>query len=73
MRKVLVIAFILIAASSQAQFNKYFHQKSLRVNFEHAGNHETEHYFLNNLEEEKYWAGSQKNLIDTPELWESFL
>ncbi len=48
-----------------AQFDKYFHDKTLRMDYYHTGNHESEHYFFDELIEEPYWGGSKINLVDT--------
>lgn len=56
--------FVLIFQWSNAQFNKYFDEKSLRLDYYHCGNAVTEKYFFDELIQEPYWAGSETNLID---------
>jgi hypothetical protein len=48
-----------------AQFDSIFVDKSLRFDYTHAGNFETEYFALDALIEEPFWGGSKKNLIDT--------
>ena len=60
----LVLSFIVVQ-KSKAQFNKYFDDKTLRLDYYHCGNAETEKYFFDELIREPYWAGSETNLIDT--------
>lgn len=56
--------FVLIFQWSNAQFNKYFDDKSLRLDYFHCGNAVTEKYFFDELIQEPYWAESEINLID---------
>lgn len=49
----------------QPDFNTYFHDKALRVDYIRSGNKTVDHIFLKELREEAYWGGSTKNLIDT--------
>lgn len=48
-----------------AQFEERFHNKTLRIDYIHAGDKNSEHYFLEEIKEEPYWGGSQVNLVDT--------
>ncbi|MDP2337577.1 MAG: M64 family metallopeptidase [Bacteroidota bacterium] len=66
MKHILFIAFILVIVhQSNAQFSKVFETKTLRLDYYHCGNVETERFFFDELIQEPYWAGSQTNLIDT--------
>ena len=49
---------------SQAQFEKYFFDKTLRFDYYHCGDQHTEEYFFDELKEEPYWGGSKNALID---------
>jgi len=66
MKKILIvcIAFI-ICTSLKAQFNNYFENKTLRIDYFHSGNDSTEYYFMDELIQEPLWGGSQINLVDT--------
>jgi hypothetical protein len=61
----LLVLSILAAQKSNAQFNRYFENHSLRLDYYHCGNAETEKYYFDELIREPYWAGSETNLIDT--------
>ena len=61
----LLILSVFLVQKSEAQFNKYFEDKSLRLDYYHCGNAETEKYFFDELIQEPYWAGSETNMIDT--------
>ena len=60
----LLIMSVFLVQKSEAQFNKYFDDKSLRLDYYHCGNAETEKYFFDELIQEPYWAGSETNMID---------
>jgi len=55
-------AFTCITA--QVNFDDYFFEKTLRLDFYHYGNCENETINFNELIEEPYWGGSKKNLVD---------
>jgi len=50
---------------ANAQFDKYFNDKTLRIDYFHSGNNETEFYTIDELIEEPFWGGSKTNLLDT--------
>jgi len=62
---ILIVLFAFIGTSSFAQFDKYFYNHSMRIDYSHAGNHESETYFFDEILSEPFWAGSKTNLIDT--------
>ncbi|QOJ29385.1 MAG: peptidase M64 [Ignavibacteriales bacterium] len=65
--RLLILIFIISAnvSYSQIKFESYFEDKSLRIDYIHAGNATEDSYFLKELREEPYWGGSLVNLIDT--------
>ncbi len=65
MKKLLFILLIFISLNGFAQFEKYFENKSLRIDYFHSGNYEHEYYRPDELIEKKIWAGSKINLVDT--------
>ncbi|MBN2892981.1 MAG: peptidase M64 [Bacteroidales bacterium] len=68
MKHFVVFFFLLATLSSFAQnvdFDQYFINKSLRMDFIHAGNSDTGYIYFEKLKQEPYWGGSHKNLIDT--------
>ena len=65
MKYLLLFALtLLVYAKSEAQFNKYFEDKTLRLDYYHCGNAESEQFFFDELLQESYWAGSKTNFID---------
>lgn len=52
------------SAFSQDNFNRYFTQKSLRIDFALNGNADFQSAALQQMREEPIWGGPQKNLID---------
>jgi hypothetical protein len=67
MKKLTTIILVLISTllPAQVEFNKYFHNKQLRLDYFHTGNSDTDSYSFDELIEEPYWGGSKNNLIDT--------
>ncbi|MDZ7743046.1 MAG: M64 family metallopeptidase [Bacteroidota bacterium] len=65
MKKLFVFIALLFCISTQAQFEKCFHNRSLRIDYYHTGDHEKEIYSIDELLAEPYWGGSKVNLIDT--------
>lgn len=66
MKKIFIICIALILCNSlKAQFNNYFENKTLRIDYFHSGNDSSEYYFMDELIEEPLWGGSQINLVDT--------
>lgn len=59
------IMLLLQANQSWAQFDKYFHNKTLRMDYAHCGDSQHDEIYFEELLEEPYWGGSKTNLIDT--------
>jgi len=64
-RLLLTICFLIIAFRANAQFDKYFSNKTLRFDYFHCGDSKSEEYFFDEMIEEPYWGGSLVNLVDT--------
>jgi len=64
MKRILTFVMILSVLVTQAQFDTFFLDKTLRMDYYHSGNHETEIYSFDELIEEPYWGGSKVNLVD---------
>lgn len=64
-KQILLAALICLWFSTQAQFDRFFHDRTLRIDYIHAGNAESEFYYFDELLDEPYWGGSKVNLIDT--------
>lgn len=66
MRKIILfLSFLFIIQGVWASFDQYFINATMRVDYIHAGNQNTEHYYVQQIKHEPYWGGSHKNLIDT--------
>lgn len=56
--------FSLVVTNAKAQdFQKYFKNKSLRIDFQLQGTHDTAQASIAQLKEEKFWGGSVKHTI----------
>jgi len=62
---LLLLLFSFSAFSQQADFDKYFINKSMRVDYSHVGNSKNENIYLKEIRQEQFWGGSQVNIIDT--------
>lgn len=72
MKKIILIIFSVTSIifcqakfNSSINFDDYFIEKTLRLDFYHTGNKDTEIISFDKLVEEENWSGSKKNLIDT--------
>ena len=64
----LIIFFLmtaLLAENANAQFEKYFEKKTLRLDYYHCGNATSEKFYFDELIQEPFWGGSKINLIDS--------
>lgn len=66
MKNLITILFFLINInlSAQINFDDYFENKTLRLDYTIGGNSDTSYVFFEQFKEEQYWGGSLKNLID---------
>ncbi len=64
MKKTLFALLMLVWIQSQAAFNDYFENKTLRIDYYHTGNNLTDTYSLDQLIQEPFWGGSKVNMID---------
>jgi len=54
----------LVVAQSSVDFDKYFIDKTMRLDYFHTGDAKVEFITLDQVYQQGPWAGSQKNLID---------
>jgi len=73
MRKLFLSLFIVIPLLGMAQFDKYFENSTLRIDYYHFGTDETEHYALKELIREPFWGGTRTKLIDTTNYGQYFV
>lgn len=66
MVKGIFLVLVMLAGNvGYAQFEKYFEDKTLRMDYFHCGDKGTEEYYFNELLEEPFWGGSKVNLTDS--------
>ncbi|MDH7514523.1 MAG: M64 family metallopeptidase [Bacteroidota bacterium] len=66
--------FIVVStATGQVDFNRYFIDRTMRVDYFHTGTKDSEVFALDRVYKEGPWPGSLVNLIDTLNLGEYFL
>lgn len=64
----ILILSILFGSELYAQtFSDKFHDKTMRFDYYHCGDSETEEFFYDKIVEEPYWGGSKVSLIDEAE------
>ena len=66
-RRTIAFFLVLMPCCLWAQFDRYFEEASLRVDYTLTGDAQHTTYALKELIREPYWSGSEKNLIDTLE------
>ena len=64
MKKQVLLFFALLPMMAWAQFDQYFTEASLRVDYCLTGNQNETTFSLKELIREPYWSGSKTNLID---------
>ena len=67
MKKTIFLWLALLPCMAWAQFDQYFTESSLRVDYCLTGNSTVTSFSLRELIHEPYWSGSKTNLIDTLE------
>ena len=64
MRTIFIFLLVTVTVFPQLNFDELFYDKTLRVDYFHTGNSESDSYSIDELIEEPYWGGSKVNLID---------
>ena len=67
MRKInliLIIALIVLPFVSNAQWDKYFDNKGLRIDYSHSGRVGVDYFTIEQLKEIPFYSGSKTHLID---------
>ncbi|HEY6626141.1 MAG TPA: M64 family metallopeptidase [Ignavibacteriaceae bacterium] len=64
MKLVLFLLLFISITYSQINFDDYFEDKTLRIDYFHSGDKENDFYSFDELIEEPFWGGSKVNLID---------
>lgn len=58
------LILLFISLSGFSQFDTYFHDKTLRLDYYHTGNNAENYMTYDELREEPFWGGSKVQLID---------
>ncbi len=62
---VLALATVFaLPISAQVVFEDYFLPKTMRLDYYHGGDAQSEYYFIDEVIEEPYWAGNPSYLVD---------
>ena len=64
MRLITILFLLLVTLATNAQFGKYFKNRTLRFDYYHSGHFEEEYFMPDEMILEGKWAGPRKNLID---------
>ncbi len=66
MKKLTLLLLLLISANiyAQVEFDKYFTNKTMRFDYNRAGNNTWNSVFFEQIKEEPYWSGSKASLLD---------
>lgn len=65
MRILFTLLLLLGVSSVFGQFDRYFEDKTLRMDYFRCGDVQGEEYYFDELLEEPFWGGSKMNLVDT--------
>lgn len=63
MKNLLLLLISIISLNASAQFEKYFYNKTLRIDYMHAGMTGSDVFALDEMIEEPFWGGSKTNLV----------
>lgn len=64
-KQILLLGFLFLIKQGFAQFNLFFENKTLRLDYYHGGNAQNEYFVFDTWKEEPFWGGSTDALIDT--------
>ena len=64
MKNILTILLLLVSVAVFGQFDKYFENRTMRVDYYHSGDSKNDYYYIDEVIAEPYWGGSMVNLID---------
>jgi hypothetical protein len=65
MRIIFPLSLFFIPLIMSAGFDDTFFMKTLRIDYYHSGDHQSEEYSFDEARIEPYWGGSLTNLVDT--------
>lgn len=65
MKYFILSVAMFLSVQAVAQFDRFFENRTMRMDYYHSGSHDTQQYAFDELIAEPYWGGSKTNLIDT--------
>jgi len=65
MKTLIILSLLTLNISGAVNYDKYFADKTMRLDYYHFGNQSDEKIIFGGISEEKYWGGSKNNLIDS--------
>ena len=63
-KNAFLICLTILSFTSYGQYDKYFENKGLRIDYTHSGRVGIDYFTIENMKEIPFYAGSKKNLID---------
>ncbi len=69
---MLSVLFAVLPLASSGQFDRWFEDKTMRFDYYHSGDAQTEEYYFEQVREEPFWGGSKTSLIDEKEYGNQF-
>ena len=61
---ILLFTLLPVVSFTQINYDQYFENKTLRLDYFHTGNSTEDSYSFDEMIEEHYWGGSKVNLLD---------
>lgn len=61
---LIMITSITISSFAQLNFDAWFTNNSMRIDYYHSGTDKTEYIMLKEIRKEEFWGGTKTNLID---------
>ena len=69
---LLLFVMIVLCVTAEAQYNNYFTSATMRLDYNHVGNADEEHFAFDQMVNDGPWAGSKSVLIDELRLGKYF-
>lgn len=64
MKNLCTFLLVILSLASYGQFDKYFENRTMRVDYYHVGDSKNDAYYIDEIIAEPYWGGSLTNLIE---------
>ena len=73
MKTFIILTLTLFSISVFGQFDQYFENHSLRLDYIHSGDIDSEFYAFKKFKKEEYWGGSHTKMLETFEYGKYFV